>query len=47
METAFGGGKAHTLIAATHIAARGNKIKECLIDILDEKWIPELGEVKK
>jgi len=45
LETAFGGGKTHTLIAATHIAARGKAISDCLIGILEEQWIPNEGEV--
>jgi predicted AAA+ superfamily ATPase len=28
LETAFGGGKTHTLIACTHIAQQGTKLKK-------------------
>lgn len=45
LETAFGGGKTHTLIACTHIAFRGKSIARSVRNILDEKLLPEPGEV--
>lgn len=45
METAFGGGKTHTLIACVHIANRGKEIAEDVADILDAEYLPEPGSV--
>ena len=45
METAFGGGKTHTLIACVHIANRGKEIADVLTDILDSQYLPDPGTV--
>ena len=41
METAFGGGKTHSLIACVHIANRGTEIAEETKDILASEYLPE------
>jgi len=45
LETAFGGGKTHTLIACTHIAHKGKKLRGIIQDILDPELLPEPGSV--
>ena len=45
METAFGGGKTHTLISCVHIANKGKDIADVLTDILDARYLPEPGTV--
>ncbi|SHE33851.1 Protein of unknown function [Desulfofundulus australicus DSM 11792] len=45
LETAFGGGKTHTLIACTHIAYKGKELGDLIRDILDPGLLPEPGEV--
>ena len=45
METAFGGGKTHTLISCVHIANKGKDIADVLTGILDERYLPESGTV--
>ncbi len=45
METAFGGGKTHTLIACVHIANKGTEIADDVADILDREYLPEPGTV--
>lgn len=45
LETAFGGGKTHTLIACTHIAYKGTDLSGLLKGILEESLIPKPGEV--
>jgi len=45
LETAFGGGKTHTLIACTHIAHRGTEIAGVCGEVLDAKLLPEQGSV--
>ena len=45
LETAFGGGKTHTLIACTHIAGRGAELSDVTADILDPALLPEPGSV--
>ena len=45
LETAFGGGKTHTLIAATHIACLGNSIRHLVDNLLDHDLLPQKGEV--
>lgn len=45
LETAFGGGKTHTLIACTHIAHRGAELRDVIHDILDPELLPEPGSV--
>lgn len=46
LETAFGGGKTHSLIAMTHLAKQGQRIAPLVKDILPEKYLPEQGEVR-
>lgn len=41
METAFGGGKTHSLIACVHIANRGTELKDVTQDILEPQYLPE------
>ena len=45
METAFGGGKTHNLIACVHIAYRGKEIADVTGDILDPQYLPEPNSV--
>lgn len=45
LETAFGGGKTHTLIACTHIGYKGNEITPHISQLMEPKWIPRKGEV--
>lgn len=45
LETAFGGGKTHTLIACTHIARRGAELRGIIREILDPGLLPEPGSV--
>ena len=46
METAFGGGKTHSLIACVHIANMGNGIADVVSGILDPAFLPEPHTVK-
>ena len=41
METAFGGGKTHSLIACVHIANRGTELADVTGDILEPQYLPE------
>jgi len=45
LETAFGGGKTHTLIACTHIAYKGTCLRDVIQGILDPGLLPEPGSV--
>lgn len=45
LETAFGGGKTHTLIACTHIGFRGSDLATCTNGILESKLLPEPNSV--
>ncbi len=45
LETAFGGGKTHTLIACTHIAHKGEELRGVIQDILDPELLPASGSV--
>jgi len=45
LETAFGGGKTHTLIACVHIAYRGKELQEVTRDIISPELLPEPGTV--
>lgn len=45
LETAFGGGKTHTLIACTHIAYKGKQLAHVTRDLLDGSLLPEPGSV--
>ena len=40
METAFGGGKTHSLIACVHIANRGTELADVTGDILEPQYLP-------
>lgn len=46
LETAFGGGKTHTLIACTHIAYRGKTILSSIRGFLADHLVPEAGEIQ-
>ena len=47
LETAFGGGKTHTLIACTHIANRGKELSDVMGDtFVSADVLPEPGSVK-
>jgi len=45
LETAFGGGKTHTLIACTHIAYKGTELAAAVQGILVAKLLPDPGTV--
>lgn len=45
LETAFGGGKTHALIACTHIAHRGKELRDVTANILHNDLLPEPGSV--
>ncbi len=45
LETAFGGGKTHTLIACTHIAYMGKELAGLTGELLDVSLLPDDGEV--
>lgn len=45
LETSFGGGKTHTLIACVHIAYKGKELKNVTRDIVNEEYLPEPGSV--
>ncbi|WP_066640200.1 ATP-binding protein [Desulfolucanica intricata] len=45
LETAFGGGKTHTLISCTHIAYKGTELGDVIQNILDLQVLPEPGSV--
>ncbi len=45
LETAFGGGKTHTLIACTHVAYKGTELSDVLSGMLDPAVLPEPGSV--
>jgi hypothetical protein len=44
LETAFGGGKTHTLIALTHLALRGNELAAAAAPLIDGAPLPVSGE---
>lgn len=46
LETSFGGGKTHTLIALTHIAHRGKELAGVSGDIIDPQLLPEPHSIK-
>lgn len=46
LETAFGGGKTHTLIACTHIGYRGKDLSYVTGDIIDPRLLPNPGSVE-
>jgi len=45
LETSFGGGKTHTLIAMTHIAHKGTDLADVTKDIIPSEILPSPGEV--
>lgn len=47
LETGFGGGKTHTLIACTHLAQRGTELKDLVarLGVIDVKHLPTPGSV--
>lgn len=45
LETAFGGGKTHTLIACTHIACKGKELQDVTANILNAELLPAPGSV--
>ncbi len=45
LETAFGGGKTHTLIALTHLGFRGHNLATATEHILDAKLLPAPGDI--
>src|SRR5215831_1872783 len=45
LETAFGGGKTHTLIALTHVGFRGRSLAACTSGLLDAKLLPIPGGI--
>lgn len=45
LETAFGGGKTHSLISCVHIAYRGTELREVTKDILAPEFLPTPGTV--
>jgi hypothetical protein len=44
LETAFGGGKTHTLIALAHLASRGGELAEVAAPLIDGAPLPAPGE---
>jgi hypothetical protein len=45
LETGFGGGKTHTLIACMHLAKKGRQIAPVVSGVLKDSLLPEPGEV--
>ncbi len=45
LETAFGGGKTHALIACTHIARRGKELAGLTDDLMEADLLPEPGSI--
>lgn len=46
LDTAFGGGKTHTLIALTHAAMQGRGVSSYLDGIVDTGALPEPGQIR-
>lgn len=46
LETAFGGGKTHALIACTHIAKRGTELKTVTREIVPPELLPAPGTIE-
>ncbi|MDM8523907.1 DUF499 domain-containing protein [Desulfococcaceae bacterium HSG8] len=46
LETAFGGGKTHTLIALTHLGFRGRELAEYVGDMLPSRFLSDPGEIR-
>jgi len=45
LETSFGGGKTHTLIACAHLAHRGNELAKVAAEMIESSLLPEPGSV--
>jgi hypothetical protein len=45
LETAFGGGKTHTLIACTHLAFKGGELAEVARDLVDTSILLQPGDI--
>ena len=45
LETAFGGGKTHALIACTHVAYKGTELADVTSGIVDSELLPDPGEI--
>ena len=45
LETAFGGGKTHTLIACAHVGFRGQELGGVVGNVLDPALLPQSGDV--
>lgn len=45
LETAFGGGKTHALIACTHVAYRGTELAAVTSEVMDADLLPKPGEI--
>jgi hypothetical protein len=45
LETAFGGGKTHTLIALIHLGLRGHDLAAVASGLVDTKLLPAPGNV--
>jgi len=45
LETAFGGGKTHTLIGCAHLGFKGTDLAPVTADVLDANLLPKPGEV--
>ncbi|MBW1961245.1 MAG: DUF499 domain-containing protein [Deltaproteobacteria bacterium] len=45
LETAFGGGKTHTLIACAHIGVKGNKLSNVIGGLIDAAILPRPSEI--
>ena len=46
LDTAFGGGKTHTLIALLHAAMQGNRLAEPMADIVPAERLGEPGQIR-
>jgi hypothetical protein len=46
LETAFGGGKTHILIALTHLAFKGKELAPVVKSIVSEALLPDPGQIK-
>jgi hypothetical protein len=46
LETAFGGGKTHALIACLHVAQKGKVLADITADIFDPRLLPESGDIQ-
>jgi hypothetical protein len=46
LETAFGGGKTHILIALTHLAFRGKELASVITNVVSGTLLPDPGQIK-